>query len=210
VTELLDAIDSLTKPVVLHFPQIGDDGKWLRAHTTQLPSLLAQLEAAIHSSISGKAGGGDPATRAVLNSAALFEFARIRTTVGDWCHIEKVRVSRDVVSDLRRWYVARLAREQRDDDFYVRELGKWAGIIRFQLEPAKVVPLTVPCVVCDAALWVDGEGVSHPYPLVVEYMEHDPDILSSAKALCRACEKVWRGSRELRELRWAIDEREAS
>jgi hypothetical protein len=209
VTELLDAIDELTKPVVLHFPQVGDDGKWLRAHTTELPPLLVQLEAAIHSSISGRAGGGDPATRAVLNSDALYEFARIRSTLGDWCRIEKVRVTRDVSSDLRRWYVARLTRET-DDEFYVRELVKWAGIIRYRLEPAKVVPLTVPCVVCSAALWVDGDGVSHPYPLVVEYMEHDPDILSSAKALCRACEKVWRGSRELRELRWAIDEREAS
>ena len=208
--ELLDAIDELTKPVILHFPQVGDDGKWLRAHTTELPPLLVQLEAAIHSSISGKAGGGDPATRAVLNSAALFEFSRIRSTVGDWCRIEKVRVSRDVTADLRRWYVARLARETLDDEFYVRELGKWAITIRFQLEPAKVVPLTAACVVCAAVQWVDSEGESHPYPLVVEYMEHDPDILSSARAMCRSCDRVWKGSRELRELRYEIDEREAS
>jgi len=209
MTELLDAVDELTKPVVLHFPQIGDDGKWLRAHTTELPSLFRQLEAAIHSSMSGRAGGGDPATRAVLNSDALFEFARIRSTVGDWCRIEKIHVTRDVASDLRRWYVARLSRET-DDAFYVRELVKWAGIIRYRLEPAKVVPLTAACVVCAAVQWVDGDGVSHPYPLVVEYMEHDPDILSSAKALCRSCERVWKGSRELRELRYEIDEREAS
>jgi hypothetical protein len=209
MTDLLDAVDELTKPVVLHFPQVGDDGKWLRAHTTQLPPLLRQLEDAIHSSISGKAGGGAPWTRAVLNSQALFEFSRIRSTVGDWCRIEKVLISRDLVSDLRRWYVARLTRET-DDEFYIRELGKWAATIRFQLEPAKAIPLTAACVVCDAPQWLDSDGVAHPYPLVVEYMEHDPDILASARALCRACERVWRGSRELRELRYEIDEREAS
>jgi hypothetical protein len=209
VTELLDAVDELTKPVVSHFPQVGDDGKWLRAHTATFPPLLTQLEAAIISSTSGRAGGGDPATRAVLNSGALFDFMRITSQIRDWCHIEKVATSKDAGADLRRWYVAFVVHEK-PHEFHIRELHRWAGTIRTLLEPPRRVPVTAACVVCDALQWVDADGDTHPYPVVIEYHDGEPDILATATAICRACEKVWRGSRELRALRFEIDEREAS
>lgn len=202
--DLLDAVDALTRPVVIHLPQIDDDGKWLRAHTTELPPLLTQLQTAIAQSMSGKGGGGNPATRGVLDSDALFRFTKIATTVGDWCRIENVTPTRNPTVDLRRWYAARLANTDRDDRFYIRELHAWAGQIETKLDPPRRLEITAPCPECEAAsYWENGE--SHPFPVVMEYQEHSTDILRTARAVCRSCEHQWTGSSELRALRWEID-----
>ena len=206
--DMLEAVDALTKPVTHHTPITDDHGRWVRIHNTELPSLLEQLQAAIHQSMTGKGGGGNPATRGVLDSDALYRFTRIATTIREWCHIEKVTPTRDVSSNLRRWYVARLTTRDRDDTFHLRELRSWAAQIETKLDPPRRMEVTEPCPECEADTWWDETGDQHPFPIVVEYAERDPDILRTARAVCRSCAHEWHGSSQLRALRWELDTRE--
>ena len=212
MTDLLDAIDALTKPEIAHVAQKADDGTWLKAHTVTQESLLTRLEAAIHSSMGDKsAGGSNPATRAVLDSDALFRSLKIRGMVTDWCRIANVEPDRNDTSvSLRRWYVAWTVTSERDDSWHTGKLRAWEGTIRGLLDPPRRIPLTAACTICGKAEYVNEDGDMVPYPLVVEYQDHDPDILGSARAICRACEFVWRGSGALRALRYDIDQAEAS
>jgi len=200
--ELLTAVDALTKPVINHVKQHDEDGKWLRTHTVALPPLLDQLTQAIHSSTSGKAGGGNPAGRAVLNSDALYQSMRITSTVTDWCNLARVRPTRNPTRDLRAWFVA-WTQTPRDDSFHVTQLRKWEGVIRFLLDPPRRFELTDPCPECHAVSWVDDAGDSFPFPLTVEYRDEVSAL--DARVVCRGCERVWVGQFALRALRHDLE-----
>jgi hypothetical protein len=211
MTDLTEAIDNLTAPVIEHYAQTDDAGKYLRTHTVEHPPLLQQLADAVRGSFGSDGGAGTPSPggeRNMLDSDALFEFLKITTQVADWCRIRKVAVTRDPLTDMAAWHAARTGEDEAGDTFYIRQLTKWAEIIEGKLNPKKRLEITACCPVCGSDKWVDAEGVAYRFPILVEYRGNG-DAVADEQALCRACENVWSGQRALRQLRWDIDEREA-
>jgi hypothetical protein len=211
--DLLEAVDALTLPTHTRVVQWHEvDGKDV-AQTTRIEHepLLLQLEQAIASTIG--AGGGRAMTAKwalnVLDSDALYSFSLINTTIRDWCRLAGLPRPEHPVQGLRAWYVSRLTIHDRDDQWVTEQLRAWAGTIRAKLNPSKSIELTFPCPDCGATHWVDNEDQTLPHPLRLQYQEQDPDILAKAHAQCRACGRVWRGSHELRALRWDSDQNEA-
>lgn len=212
MTELLDAVDALTLPSRTKVPQwVTRDGKEVQVVTViDHHPLLVQLENAITGTMDGVAGTNATlaSARGVLNSDALFRFLLIKNMIRDWCTIAGVGVRKDPVDGLRAWYVARLAMSDRDDAWYLTQLHGWARQITTVISPARTFPLTDPCPACGADEWVDADGSKLRHPVVIEYHDGDVDLLARAKGLCRACDRVWRGSHELRSLRWDLDQKE--
>lgn len=203
---LLLAVEALTKPVTNYIKQTDDDGTYLGTHTAEHPPLLVQLNEAITSAI-GNGGGGGSATGNVLNGAALHEAFRIRTELGDWCRMNGVRVSRDLMVDLEAWHtVFKLTRN--DDAFYVRQLHGWAKTIRDLIDPPKRLPQDIPCPVCKATKYTNDEGDICTNPIVLEYHREDP--IGTARVVCRNpdCTAEWDNMDALDELKDELVEKE--
>lgn len=234
MNDLLDAVDALTLPEEVRVtqdilktkmqpsgrPVIDEQGNPIRevkgqqTMTVTHPPLLRRLEDAIASTIG--AGGGRVMTAAwelsVLDSGALHQFAMIESQIRDWCRMVGVRAHRHPVDNLRAWYAATLSKNLTDEQaaVYRDQLRKWAALIRGKLNPPQTMQLTEPCPSCKAATWKDDDGVEYPHPITITYRAGDPDILATARAECRACDKEWRGQSELRALRWDVDHTEDS
>lgn len=106
MSDLQEAVDALTEPVIEHIAQTGDDGKWLRAHSVEHPPLLRQLADAINpSKNSGPGTPATPATRSIVNFEAMFLHAKISSEIKSWCLIRKVKPVRPVdrIRDLQAW-----------------------------------------------------------------------------------------------------------
>ena len=194
MTELLDAVEALTKPLAMKI--IRDDGTTTRI--THDP-LLVQLQDAVTSAI-GNGGGGGTATGSVLNDEAWYRLSLIRTQLGDWCRMVDVRPTRtDAVKDLRAWHVAFLSRNL-DPRGYTRMLEGWAVTIRDLLDPPKRVPLRGACPVCSADHWFGVDGSRRASPVAVEYDYANP--YRSVRAVCRVvgCGTEWTGVEAVEEL----------
>lgn len=232
--DLLDAVDTLTLPQHTRVlqdvmrtklqpdgrPAIDPEGNPIReVKGTQLSRvthdpLLTQLERAIATTIGAGAGRAmlERHALSVLDSDALYRFTLIATEIGEWCRLLNVQPSKHPATDLRRWYVARLATNPESDDWYIDKLRSWAGMIRGKLNPWQNWEITDPCPKCHATTWMDesedGNGkpivVERNRPVLVEYPV-DRDILTNSRATCRNCGHEWVGESALRELRWDID-----
>jgi len=213
MTDLLEAVDALTRTTTTRVVQWVTDptGKeHAKVSFVTHDPLLQQLEEAIASTIGS--GGGRSMTAKwalnVLDSDALHKFSEIDSQIRDWCRIVGVAPNRHPVSNLRAWYAATLHQhwEPATTGFYVAVLRGWAGLIRGKLNPPRSLELTEACPTCGADTWTDTDGTVYRHPVRVEYREGEPDILARARALCRACERVWSGATELRSLRWDLDQ----
>ena len=190
MTELIDAVDALTKPVPTKI--VRDDGS-----TTRIvhDPLLTQLEAAVTGAVGTDAGAGGQSTGNVINGPAMYLMSVIGSQIGDWCRMANVKPTRKPVDDLRRWLVVALSFQ--DASFYVKAMQGWADDIRELLDPPKRIPLVDPCVACGASKFVTADGDERP-PVVVEY--HPAVLHSSMRAVCRACELTWTGVDAVEEL----------
>jgi len=233
MSDLLDAVNALTQPIsetikqpiyqtVLDNndrPKTNDTGDIIRVligeRTVKLnhAPLLDRLEAAITSTMARHGGGGtDKHARNLLDSQALFECMRIAAAIKDWCGIVGIRATRNPTKDLRAWYVARLATNPDNDEFYIDQLYKWSRTITAKLNQPRSWELSDPCPVCKANTWVDvaDENGHHVEivrnrPLTVEYWPDQLDIASTATARCRACGEEWFGGNALVRLREHLD-----
>jgi hypothetical protein len=197
VTDLLDAVDALTKPT--RTKVIRDDNT---VTTLVHESLLVQLAAAIRSSIGGTiAGGGLSSERNLLDNDALYQSMQISSAIGTWCHQADVRRTGVLADDLLAWF------EVRPDagDFYTGEMVKWANFIRAKMDPTKALEVVGECPECSATVWVDGEGVEHPRPVIVSYLPDDP--FGTVQGACRveSCLAIWSGENAIRLLRAQVD-----
>lgn len=204
MSELLDAVDALTKPRKSKVVQQNDAGITCTS-TVELPSLLEQLDASIRSSMGGSTSGASLASeRAPLDTGALFEAMKITTQIEQWCRAAKVKATRKPADDLRAWYVAKLA--QADDldaeTFHIKQLGKWAHTIEALLDRPREKDLPDACPTCGAKSWW-RDGAEYYRPLLVRYRTDDP--VGSATAVCRSCEANWNA----RELAYLLEQEEA-
>ena len=207
MTDLSDAVDALAEPVIEHVAQIGDDGKWLRAHTTVHPPLLRQLADRVRPSgvPDGAGGKSSPAERSVADLNALLEYAKITTAIRSWCHKRKVKVTRpphvDPVADLIRWrgsveFDTPLA----DDGWHVRQLTKWVAVIETILNPRQAFEADYPCPICHATSWGNAIDGGSTRAIVIMYQVDDKGHLFDERALCRPCQTVWDGHASVMEL----------
>ena len=192
MSELLDAVEALTKPRKSKVVQSNAAGITCTS-VVVLPSLLEQLDQSISSSMGRSTAGASLASQSSpLDTGALFEAMKITSQIEQWCRGVGVRATRSAAVDLPAWYVATLS--QRDDhDRHVRQLQKWAHLIESLLDRPREKDLPDECPQCGAKSWW-RDGAEYFRPLIVRYREDDP--VGSAMAACRACEKVW-NAREL-------------
>jgi hypothetical protein len=195
MTELLDAVDALTKPGVLHHT-IQDSRFTCVVFDTPL---LDRLENEIRFSLSREGSKSLPNQRVPINSGALMLFMRISSQITDWAHDAKATVYKgDPGRTLRAWYVTwtQTEREAGSIAGRVRLLTGWEASIRREIEPPRQKDLPDPCPACGASeWWRDGER--YPRPLVVESPRNpEVNLIDESTAHCRACDARW-GAREL-------------
>jgi len=199
---LLEAVEDLTKPQLSKIMQEGN------LVTIRLPSLLAQLDDAIHSSMGGNSAGASLAFEgAPLNTGALFTAMKISSQVRDWCHAVKIIPVKDTAADLTAWFnvFSRSNPELEVERYRVKVLHGWAGSIRGMLNPPRHRELPDDCPTCGADAWFDPrDGHKYKHPLIVQYRPTDEDMIGEAKGLCRACDATW----SARGLAFDLEERE--
>lgn len=197
---LTTAVHRLTRVTRTKVIQDGDGSETNVAIVVHMP-LLTQLNEAVTSAI-GSGGGGGTATGSVLNDAAFAEVFKIRSAIGDWLHIENVRPTRDLVTDLEAWAES-FNRTEKEPAFYIRTMEGWAALIENLLDPPSRLELTEPCPVCKQDEYTDAEGRALRFPVVIEFRRDRP---GEARGTCRACSNLWDGILALRELRWMTDD----
>jgi len=196
MTDLLDAVDALTKPTRTKVIQ-GDV-----VTVVHHDPLLVQLEAAIRSSIGGTiSGGGLSSERNLLDNDALFESMKITDAIGSWCRLAGVKPTRVPADDLLAWFEA----NPDAGEFYTNQLVGWAKFIRAKMDPTKALEVKGECPECGSVVWVDVEGSEHPRPVLVTYQPENP--LNTVQAVCRAAECLadWQGETAIRLLRAQVD-----
>jgi len=219
--DLLAAVDELTKPTTDHVRQYDDDGtslaihrcmdgnqegacSGLALHAVTHPPLLHQLRDAVTPSTGNDAGSKSAIAneRNMVDSTALYEYARMAAATGDWCRMTGAPVTRDPVTDLRAWYAAWIGHHDRDDRWYTAELRRWASIIRNHLQPAKRLEVMSACPICGPGPWVDADGETQANRLTLTYRKHEDGTITDKRTICRnpACGAVWEGEDAMVEL----------
>lgn len=222
MSDLLDAVDALTKPTYNLVGQWYGRGcptctrtdEHMHNARIQNPPMLDQLRDAITDAMgSGKGSSGSlTSERNLIDADALHQFTIISTQIRDWCRMIGADVRKNPREDLRAWYAKRIAQntEPTVDEFFARKLREWAAVIETKIDPPVTIELTFACPLCGADTWTDEDDTTYMHPVKVSYRRGDPDVLRTAQGLCRACGKVWKSTTELRELRWDADHIEQS
>lgn len=212
-TDLLTAVQALTRPQVEHFTQKDDDGGLVKIHSIEHACLLDELAAAVNPSTNKSAGSASMAsTRNLIDSDALFEWSKMSAAIGGWCRIVGVTPTRNRVHDLDAWYVRFTAIPHLDDndiEWYRIELRRWANLIRNMLEPPKRFELTTPCPVCKSDTWVNPDGETVRHPILVQYRVSPEGAPVKPSARCRNedCDAEWDSIEAIEELGEELQER---
>lgn len=198
--DLKAAISGLTAPVVHNVPQIAEDGTWLKTSSVWLPSLLDQLSESVTSTMGGQGNGSTlKHARQIIDSDALHMFLKIKSQIIDWCIGVGVKPGKDAAENLMLWGDAI---DIDDGTFYARMMREWANQIRTKLDPPKRMEVLLPCVVCQATVWVDEDGETRPHPVEATYRPDEGEV----RIMCRACKAVWDGPDAAEELGEEIKE----
>lgn len=195
---LPEAVHKLTQPwvLVLSAKEAGE-------YTPQdFPPMLEMLKTMVAPSKNSRGGGGDAATRNVLDVKALDLLLGIEDVLRAWLW-EWSAPAKDLVSDALAfhdrletlWRTAQIA--ERD---YLRLSAypvRWAAQIWDLVEPPlQIVLKESTCPICDRAKWVN-ENEEWVDNLLVTYREGGE---VQAECRWRNCPGLWVGSRALREL----------
>lgn len=202
IVELRDAVDALTLPVTHRLP-VGFDAK----HRTDIP-LLEQLQASISSSVGERSAGGRAAReRTPLDVGAFTLHEDIDGRIRSWLTDVGIRPSSKSAPAeiLRRWFVMWKAVKKEDAAVHAHTtiLERWATSIRDLLSPPDKVELTARCPKC-TAMWATvgrGEETESVRALWAVWKENQDE----SYATCRACNTMWRGVGQMRQLRIDID-----
>lgn len=194
---LTTAVHRLTRETRTKVIQDGDGDVQSVAIVVHAP-LLTRLAEAVTSSLgSGGGGGGGKAEKNVLDSEAMYHSALITSAIGDWCRMAGVVATRNAIVDLEAW----ADKVQGDTESYIRHLTNWAVWIERKLDPPRRMELTESCPVCNQDEYKDEEGRAMKFPIVIEFRGDRP---GDARGICRACNNLWSGVLQLRELRWML------
>ncbi|WP_138945264.1 hypothetical protein [Plantibacter sp. M259] len=221
MTDLLDAVQALTRTTVEHIKPSDDTGRplpthtcaqlcnGLSTHTVESPSLLVQLAEAVKPSTNTTAGSSSLAhTRNIIDGTALFHLAKISSAIRDWCRMAEVTPGHNPVTNLNAWYVA-FTRYDNDPEWRIRELTKWARTITNILKPPVREELPYPCPVHHTDQWVDDMGNGGNHPLVLEYQRGEDGQVIDPRVRCRdaVCAVSWEGEDAMSELGDEVEEK---
>lgn len=206
--DLLAAVHNLTRPTHRKLLQDDpDDTKPPRVVKVVDKPLLEQLIDSITATIGIGGSGSAPNERNMLNNEALFKAVKITELVKDWAHRVDIQTRpADLPGPLLdQWYVLFTQKEHGDEivRWHINKLESWARQIEAMFDPPRTRDLPNACPVCEADTWWK-DGAEYARPLVLTFHE-GPRMIEDGKGMCRACEATF----GLRELSYAIDEREA-
>jgi len=218
LSELLLAVDALTRPVVVAQWQ-GEVGERTIFKRTDEP-LLVQLRLAIHNNIGGSGGGKQARERTPLDVGAFALFEDIDGRVRSWLSDLGGRVGKDLTTEavLRAWYVLWSAGPHRSllVERYTDMLEGWAQQIKDKLDPPAQIEITAPCPVCGVE-WLnvglklpDGSDDPNDVERLRVLAAVERENMDDSFAMCKSCNRVWRGVGQMRALRIAMDDRESA
>lgn len=215
INALLETVDKLTVGHTSAIWQEFEDGR--RASTVRVPALIGLLRESIHSSTSGSGGGALASQRNMLDSDAVEKLDKITSEIST---LYRSTTSASLFStpeqNLRQWFIAVQNNHRQgkmSDDAVIDALQHWSNWVRViedKLFPPTTLEVMSPCPVCDSE-WArvsDGETV---HAIIIEYRKPSDErinALAKSVAKCRSCGTAWRGDRRLRELAFAIDEKQ--
>ena len=213
--KLLDALDKLTKAQTVANWQ----GEELIRRTD--PPLLDWLRELIVSSMGGAGGSGKSAReRTPIDVGAFSLYENIEGRVRAWVVDLGGRPGKDLTPAqvLRSWYVLWNAGNPSESLIrsYLSILEGWVQAIEDVLDPPKRIEITAPCPVCGQE-WInvglklaDGSDDPNDMERVHVLIAVERESIHESFAMCRACDRVWTGTGEMRRLRIAIDDVEAA
>lgn len=211
---LLDALDKLTKPQTVANWR-GDD---IVRRTD--PPLLDWLRDAIANSMGGSGGGKQARERTPMDVGAFTLYEDIDGRVRSWVNDLGGKPGKDLTPTqiLRSWYVLWNVGNpsERMVAAYAHILEGWVQAVNDILDPPKRIEITAPCPVCGQE-WINvglklADGSDDPNDLerVHVLIAVERESIHESFAMCRACDRVWTGTGEMRLLRIAIDDAEAA
>lgn len=194
MTDLLDAVDALTKPRVTHIDRSKNGIKCV-GETITHESLLEWLDTAVAGAVGIGGSKALASQRNPIDADALYKFVLIESQIKDWARILKSEiVKEDPGATLRKWFVAFQSApfDEAAEAFYTKKLWSWVKQIEAKLEPRETADFPNPCPNCEATTWWNpSTGEEYLRPLQAEYLQ-DSDPIETGTASCRACGKQWK------------------
>lgn len=206
---LLDAVDAITK--VQHVRENVGESIFERADEP----LLDLLYNAIRSNIGGNGGGKQARERTPLDVGAFQLYETIDSRIRAWLLDLGQRPAKDATARnmLRTWYRLWLANSS-FEKYYQSVIEGWEQQIKDKLDPPKRIEISAPCPACGKEFvniglkLADGSDDPNDVERVRVLNAVERENIADSYVLCSACERVWTGVPELRQLRIWIDDRE--
>lgn len=221
--ELLDAVDALTKPRMIHTTITDDDtGEWLKVHSEEHPPLLILLmEGTGITRMSPSSNISLP-----IDADALELWGQIHDLVRLWCRqLDASFVSDDLLVSIRHWYMAHVnayrgnkLSEVTDRDV-TRMVGGWVRMIETKFDPPERREWTDACPAMVPARNIDGDeigwrrcGARRVTAAGEERFAISLNVTTLTAECCR-CHNTWVGERGIMSLRyetnlWALEKAE--
>lgn len=208
MSDLLAAVDRLSKPTRLHQPK----GSPAEGSTVRHAPLLAQLRDAIVSNITSGGGRSLASQRIPLDPHALATYDRIEGGILD-AHAFATGKPAPLHPEqaLRAWYVAftQAGPPAATVEAWAAKVDSWANDIERLLDPPRRLELLdTPCITCGKAETIDADG-NLVTAVVAEWrtIDETPKI---EQTTCRACQAVWEGPHGASSFRRHSDAQEAA
>lgn len=208
---LLENVGKLTKPYVETVEQ-EQHGKTKTIKITH-PPLLDQLDQAILSNqTTVKRGGSLASQRNVLDASAyMLQDALFQEMYSMWTRHIHAPMPQNLTHALKTWHVQirKLTMDGRmkNDTLwrYARRTSSWIAQIETKFDPPVTLEVTRPCPRCNNQ-YVYNDTNERVAAVVIVWQKS----FDKSNALCRSCGQHWYGERELRQLRYDIDQRDTS
>ena len=219
---LLEALDAITKEQHVAqwqeaVPEKGID-RQIKKRTN--PPLLDWLAQSVGNNIGGGGGGKAARERTPIDIAALTLYEDIDGRVRSWLDELGARPGKDITPTqaLRTWYRLWIGGRHNEhlERAYASIIENWETRIKDVLDPPKRIEITAPCPACGKE-WINiglkmADGSDDPDDVervrVLNAVEREN--IAESYALCSACERVWVGVPEMRQLRIWIDDIETA
>lgn len=180
--------------------------------------LLDQLQSAVANNIGGNGGGKQARERTPLDVGAFQLYETIDGRLRAWLLDLGAKPGKNVTARemLRSWYALWIGGVHDDsfDKHYQSILEGWEQQIRDRLDPPKRIEISAPCPACGKEYvniglkLADGRDDPNDVERVRVLNAVERENISESFVLCSACDKIWTGVPEMRQLRIWIDDKE--